>query len=118
MDLDWCLICETKTQQGSLYCSEECRFKDYLSAYNYMTPPASPTSTVVPTIDMITSSNETPHDYLRKQSSMSLRSSEKGQPDAPSPLNSPVTMSEMRSASYSPKSTKTLSGTHNTGQPV
>ncbi|CAG8474002.1 8559_t:CDS:2 [Paraglomus occultum] len=117
MDLDWCLICETKTQ-GSLYCSEECRFKDYLSAYKYMTPPASPTSTVVPTIDMMTSSNETPdHDYLRQQSPISLHSSDKGQPDA-SPLNSPLTMSEMHSASYSPKSTKTLSGTQDTGQPV
>ncbi|CAI2165839.1 7044_t:CDS:2 [Funneliformis geosporum] len=43
MDLDWCLICEQKTQ-GTLYCSEECRFKDCLSAYSSLTPPASPTS--------------------------------------------------------------------------
>uniref|UniRef100_A0A1D1XKP5 Extender of the chronological lifespan protein 2 n=1 Tax=Anthurium amnicola TaxID=1678845 RepID=A0A1D1XKP5_9ARAE len=43
MDLDWCLICERKTQ-GSLYCSEECRFKDYLSAYTCLTPSDSPTS--------------------------------------------------------------------------
>ncbi|CAG8528101.1 7681_t:CDS:2 [Dentiscutata erythropus] len=43
MDLDWCLICEQKTQ-GTLYCSEECRFKDHLSAYPYLTPPASPLS--------------------------------------------------------------------------
>lgn len=42
MDLDWCLICEQKTQ-GTLYCSEECRFKDYLSAYT-LSPPTSPTS--------------------------------------------------------------------------
>ena len=84
-----------------------------------MTPPASPTSTVVPTIDMMTSSNETPdRDYLRKQSSISPRSSEKGQSNAPSPLNSLPIMSEMRSASYSPKSTKTLSGTQDTGQLV
>ncbi|CAG8472635.1 7964_t:CDS:2 [Scutellospora calospora] len=43
MDLDWCLICEQKTQ-GTLYCSEECRFKDHLSAFSYLTPPASPLS--------------------------------------------------------------------------
>ncbi|CAG8448541.1 14356_t:CDS:2 [Cetraspora pellucida] len=43
MDLDWCLICDQKTQD-SLYCSEECRFKDHLSAYAYLTPPPSPLS--------------------------------------------------------------------------
>ncbi|KAF0551512.1 extender of the chronological lifespan protein ecl2 [Gigaspora margarita] len=43
MDLDWCLICDQKTQ-GALYCSEECRFKDHLSAYDYLTPSTSPLS--------------------------------------------------------------------------
>ncbi|CAG8600797.1 8142_t:CDS:2 [Ambispora leptoticha] len=43
MDLDWCLICEQKTL-GSLYCSDDCQHKDYLSAYDFLTPPASPTN--------------------------------------------------------------------------
>jgi len=62
MDLDWCLICEQKTQ-GHLYCSEECRFKDYLSAYTYLTPPASPTSS---------SGSSTPTDSGSSTSSASI----------------------------------------------
>ncbi|RIA93236.1 hypothetical protein C1645_762884 [Glomus cerebriforme] len=61
MDLDWCLICERKTD-GALYCSEECRFKDYLSAYTYLTPPASPT----------TSGSSTPTDSGSSTSSASI----------------------------------------------
>lgn len=62
MDLDWCLICEQKTR-GSLYCSEECRFKDYLSAYACLTPPMSPTST---------SGSSTPTDSGNSTSSVSI----------------------------------------------
>ncbi|PKC56348.1 hypothetical protein RhiirA1_429170 [Rhizophagus irregularis] len=62
MDLDWCLICEQKTL-GALYCGEECRFKDYLSAYTCLTPPMSPTST---------SGSSTPTDSGSSTSSVSI----------------------------------------------
>ncbi|PKB94737.1 hypothetical protein RhiirA5_507502 [Rhizophagus irregularis] len=47
----------------ALYCGEECRFKDYLSAYTCLTPPMSPTST---------SGSSTPTDSGSSTSSVSI----------------------------------------------
>jgi hypothetical protein len=73
MDLDWCLICEQKTL-GTLYCSEECRFKDYLSAYSgYLTPPASPTSATTGQTSTGTSTPTNGFDFNRRQLSIGRR---------------------------------------------